>query len=50
MEILQQEIQMLHSKVPISVVSLPDGDTINETWLKYGTQGVAELIKSSSSV
>ena len=50
MEILQEEIQKLHSKVPISVVSLPDGDTINETWLKYGTEGVAELIKSSSPV
>lgn len=47
METVLEEIQNLNSKIPVSVVSLPDGDTINETWLKYGTDGVAELIKSN---
>lgn len=47
METVLEEIQKVNSKIPVSVVSLPDGDTINETWLKYGTEGVAELIKSN---
>lgn len=47
METIQEEIQQLNSRIPLSVVTLPDGDTINETWLKYGTEGVAELIKSN---
>ena len=50
METLQEEIQKLNSKIRISVVELPDGDNLNDTWLKYGTEGVAELIKSSLPV
>lgn len=50
METLQEAIQKLNSKIPISVVELPDGDNLNDTWLKYGTEGVAELIKSNSPV
>lgn len=50
METLQEEIQKLNSKIPISVVELPDGDNLNDTWLKYGTEGVAELIKSNSLI
>ncbi len=50
MEILQEEIQKLKPNIPISIVTLPDGDTINETWLKYGTEGVSQLIKSNSPV
>jgi predicted transcriptional regulator len=45
---IREEIQKLKPNLPISVVTLPDGDTINETWLKYGTQGVAELIRSNT--
>lgn len=48
MEMIREEIQKLKPNLPISVVTLPDGDTINETWLKYGTQGVAELIRSNT--
>lgn len=50
METLQEEIQKLNSKIPISVVELPDGDNLNDTWLKYGTEGVTELIKSNTPV
>lgn len=50
METLQEEIQILNPKIPISVVELPDGDNLNDTWLKYGTEGVAELIKSTTPV
>lgn len=50
METLQEEIQKLNSKIPIGVVELPDGDNLNDTWLKYGTEGVAELIKSNSLI
>jgi hypothetical protein len=46
MEMIQEEIQKLKPKIPVNVVVLPDGDSINETWLKYGAQAVAELIKS----
>ncbi len=50
METLQEEIQQLKPKIPISMVELPDGDDLNDTWLKYGTEGMAELIKSTMPV
>ncbi len=50
METLQEQIQQLKPKIPISMVELPDGDNLNDTWLKYGTEGVAELIKSTTPV
>jgi energy-coupling factor transporter ATP-binding protein EcfA2 len=46
MDMIQEQIQQAVPTIPVSVVELPDGDTINETWLKYGTEGVTELIKS----
>lgn len=50
METLQEEVQQLKPKIPISMVELPDGDDLNDTWLKYGTEGVVELIKSTTPV
>lgn len=48
METLLEELQKLKPKLPISIVELPEGDSLNEIWLKYGMEGVAELIKSDA--
>ena len=48
METIIEQLQNLKPKLPVRRVELPDGDSLNEIWLKYGTQGVAEFIKSSS--
>lgn len=46
MELIKQKIQQVKPNTPIKLVELPDGDSLNDTWLKYGTQGVSEFINS----
>lgn len=46
MENTTTQIQQIRPNLPIKMVQLQDGDSLNDTWLKYGSDGVAELINS----
>lgn len=48
MEQIQKQIQTIKPQIPIALVQLPDGDTINEIWLKYGSEAVSEIINNYS--
>lgn len=50
MEAIQQTIQQIKPQIPVALVELPDGDNLNDTWLKYGTEGVAEFINSYTTI
>lgn len=46
METIQQLVQQIKPQIPIKELQLPDGDSLNEMWLKYGTEGISEFLKS----
>ncbi|MET3539069.1 hypothetical protein [Chryseobacterium limigenitum] len=49
METIQQLVQQIKPQIPIRELQLPDGDSLNEMWLKYGTEGISEFLKSDAS-
>lgn len=46
METTLHTLQQLNPHIPVRLIELPDGDSLNDTWLKYGTEGVSEFINS----
>ena len=48
METIQQLVQQIKPQIPIRELQLPDGDSLNEMWLKYGTEGISEFLKSDT--
>lgn len=48
METIQQLVQQIKPNIPIKELQLPDGDSLNEMWLKYGTEGISEFLKSDA--
>lgn len=48
METIQQLVQQIKPQIPIRELQLPDGDSLNEMWLKYGTEGISEFLKSDA--
>lgn len=45
MENIEEQIRKLKPNIPIRKIQLPDGDNLNEMWLKYGTEGISEFLK-----
>lgn len=48
MENIKEQIRKLKPNIPIKELQLPDGDNLNEMWLKYGTEGISEFLKSDA--
>lgn len=48
MENIKEQIRKLKPNIPIKELQLPDGDSLNEMWLKYGTEGISEFLKSDA--
>lgn len=44
MENIISQIQQIRPSLPISMVQLQDGDSLNDTWLKYGVEGIRHAI------
>lgn len=44
MENIISQIQQIRPSLPISMVQLQDGDSLNDVWLKYGIEGIRHAI------
>jgi len=44
MENIISQIQQIRPSLPISMVQLQDGDSLNDAWLKYGVEGIRHAI------
>ncbi len=47
MEQIKTQIQQFRPQLPITMVQLPEGESLNDMWLNYGTDGILELIKET---
>ncbi len=47
MENVKAQIQQFKSKLPITIVELPEGHSLNDMWLNYGAEGISELISDA---
>lgn len=47
MENIKTQIQQFRPELPITMVQLPDGHSLNDMWINYGTEGILELINDA---
>ncbi len=47
MENIKTQIQQFRPELPITMVQLPDGHSLNDMWLNYGTDGILEMINDA---
>lgn len=46
MEHIKAQIQHLRPDLPISMIQIPEGESLNSMWLNYGTLGIQELLNN----
>lgn len=49
MENIKIQIQNIRPELPISMIQLPDGHSMNDMWLNYGADGILELLKNPTN-
>lgn len=47
MENVKAQIQQFKSELPITMVQLPEGHSLNDMWQNYGAEGISELINEA---
>ncbi|WP_228520955.1 hypothetical protein [Flavobacterium sp. HJJ] len=49
MEKIRLQMQEIRPDVPLSIVELPEGHSLNDMWVNYGTDGISNLLKSAKT-
>ena len=48
MEQVKIQLQQLRPELPINLICLPEGHSMNDMWLNYGVDGIVELLKDTT--
>ncbi|WP_294963415.1 hypothetical protein [uncultured Flavobacterium sp.] len=43
---IQTEIHNIKPELPITMIQLPDGHSMNDMWVNYGSEGITEFLKN----
>lgn len=43
---IQTQIQNIKPELPITTIQLPDGHSMNDMWVNYGSEGITEFLKN----
>jgi hypothetical protein len=46
MQNIRTQIQNIRPELPVSMIQLPEGHSINDMWINYGTDGILELLQN----
>jgi hypothetical protein len=49
MEKIRLQMQEIRPDVPLSIVELPEGHSLNDMWVNYGTDGILHLLKNEKA-
>lgn len=49
MEKIRLQMQEIRPDVPLSIVELPEGHSLNDMWVNYGTDGILHLLKNAKA-
>ncbi|OXG05321.1 hypothetical protein BC749_12317 [Flavobacterium araucananum] len=49
MEKIRLQMQEIRPDVPLSIVELPEGHSLNDMWVNYGSEGISNLLKSAKT-
>lgn len=48
MEQLKTQLHQVRPELPINIIQLPEGHSMNDMWLNYGMNGIVELLKNAT--
>ena len=48
MEQLKTQLHQVRPELPINIIQLPEGHSMNDMWLNYGMDGIVELLKNAT--
>ena len=48
MEQLKTQLHQVRPELPINIIQLPEGHSMNDIWLNYGMDGIVELLKNAT--
>ena len=46
MENIKSQLRQVRPELPISMIQIPDGHSLNDMWLNYGADGILELLRN----
>jgi hypothetical protein len=46
MQNIRTQIQNIRPELPVSMIQLPEGHSMNDMWINYGTDGILELLQN----
>jgi len=46
MQNIKTQIQNIRPELPVSMIQLPDGHSMNDMWLNYGTNGISDMLQN----
>lgn len=49
MEKIRLQMQEIRPDVPLSIVELPEGHSLNDMWVNYGTDGILNLLENAKT-
>ncbi|MCP2025401.1 hypothetical protein L1276_000541 [Flavobacterium sp. HSC-32F16] len=49
MEKIRLQMQEIRPDMPLSIVELPEGHSLNDMWVDYGTDGILNLLKNAKT-
>ncbi|ABQ05696.1 hypothetical protein [Flavobacterium johnsoniae] len=49
MQDIRTQIQNIRPELPVNMIQLPDGHSMNDMWLNYGTGGIVELLQNTET-
>ncbi|TPG31096.1 hypothetical protein [Flavobacterium pectinovorum] len=49
MEKIRLQMQEIRPDVPLSIVELPEGHSLNDMWVNYGTDGILNLLQNAKT-
>ncbi|KAF2343081.1 P-loop NTPase family protein [Flavobacterium tistrianum] len=47
MQDIRTQIQNIRPELPVNMIQLPDGHSMNDMWMNYGTGGIVELLQNA---
>jgi hypothetical protein len=45
MQLIKTQLQQLRPELPINIVQLPEGHSMNDMWMNYGVDGILQLLQ-----
>jgi hypothetical protein len=46
MQSIRTQVQNIRPELPVNMIQLPEGHSMNDMWMNYGADGIMELLQN----